>query len=409
MIDTNFPCKGKENWIATIRPSGGTPGKENSVKTDLTNLSAPEIKNVIAVSDSLVQVYLNENIGPKELQIENMSMLPHLEIESIEFTSLGFEELNFLLNTNIKPKTNYELTIKNLADCSGNIQKATSFSFALPENADSLDILINEILFNPWPDGVDFVELYNQSEKIIDLHSIRIRNDELNPITEEHIIMEPKQHMTITENPNILNNHYPGINQKNILKSINIPPFNDNEGNVILADDNGNQLDFFHYEDSFHSSFLNDTEGVSLERISYENPTNNPNNWQSAASTSGFATPGEVNSQLLLSRVENEEITIEPKVFAPGNTGFHDFANIKWWFSSSGNMASIWILDATGRKIKTITSHQSIGAEEDFKWEGLDDNGQEVRMGPYIVFLEIYNSSGMKRPYRKKIVVGHQF
>ena len=59
-----------------------------------------------------------------------------------------------------------------------------------------------------------------------------------------------------------------------------------------------------------------------------------------------------MNSQLLLSSVENEEITIEPKVFDPGNNGFHDFANIRCRFSSSGNMASIWILDATGRKIK---------------------------------------------------------
>ena len=64
LIDTNFPCKGQENWIATISPSGGTPGKDNLVKTDLTDLSAPEIKNVIAVSDSLVKVYLNENISP---------------------------------------------------------------------------------------------------------------------------------------------------------------------------------------------------------------------------------------------------------------------------------------------------------------------------------------------------------
>jgi len=115
----------------------------------------------------------------------------------------------------------------------------------LPESADSLDILINEILFNLWPDGVDFVELYNQSEKYIDLHSIRLGNDELNPITEERIIIGPKQHMAITASPNDLNNHYPGVNPKNMLKSINIPPFNDNEGNVIIANDNGNQLNFF--------------------------------------------------------------------------------------------------------------------------------------------------------------------
>ncbi|MCK5470187.1 MAG: hypothetical protein KAI99_16810, partial [Cyclobacteriaceae bacterium] len=140
----------------------------------------------------------------------------------------------------------------------------------------------------------------------------------------------------------------------------------------------------------------------------FEGPTNNPNNWQSAASTSGFATPGKMNSQYLASITESEEVIVEPKVFDPGNNGYHDFTTIKCRFASSGNMASIKILDASGRLIKTIISHQSIGSEEDFKWEGLDDNGQEVRMGYYIVYLEIYNSSGFKKLYRKKVVVGSQ-
>lgn len=108
------------------------------------------------------------------------------------------------------------------------------------------------------------------------------------------------------------------------------------------------------------------------------------------------------------SNAGHEEVVIEPKVFSPGNNGFHDFTTIKCRFPSAGNMASLLILDAQGRLIKTIISHQSIGAEEDFKWEGLDNNGQKVRMGPYIVYLEIYNSSGSKKQYRKKVVVGGQ-
>lgn len=99
---------------------------------------------------------------------------------------------------------------------------------------------------------------------------------------------------------------------------------------------------------------------------------------------------------------------IEPKAFDPDNNGFHDFTTIKCRFASSGNMANIMILDANGRLIKTIISHQSIAAEEDFKWEGIDDNGSEVRMGAYVVFLEIYNSTGVKKQYRKRVVVGHQ-
>jgi len=113
-----------------------------------------------------------------------------------------------------------------------------------------------------------------------------------------------------------------------------------------------------------------------------------------------------VNSQALFGDNEEEEISIDPKVFVPGNNGFHNFTTIKCRFPTSGNMASIHILDPTGRQIKTILSHRSIGSQDDFKWEGLDDNGQQVRMGPYIVHVEVYNVTGAKKLYRKKVVVG---
>ena len=69
-------------------------------------------------------------------------------------------------------------------------------------------------------------------------------------------------------------------------------------------------------------------------------------------------------------------------------------------------MASIRVLDATGREVKTIANHQLIGMEEDFKWEGENNMGEEVRMGYYIVCLEIYDASGILKIYHKKVVIG---
>ena len=189
---------------------------------------------------------------------------------------------------------------------------------------------------------------------------------------------------------------------KNALESMNMPKYNDDQGDVFLMDDHGKIIDFFHYDEQYHSPFLNENEGVSLERIYFDGPSNDPGNWQSAASTAAYATPGETNSQFLLSRDENEEITVEPKVFDPGNNGFRDFTMIKCRFPTAGNMASIRILDPIGRHIKSIISHKSIGAEEDFKWEGLNDNGQVVRMGPYIVYVEVYNATGFTKVYKKR-------
>ena len=407
MIDTDFPCKGSENWMASGDPSGGTPGRKNASSDELSDFSGPLITRIIAESDTSVIVYLNEKIRPKEITIQQISTNPPLDVELIQLHLPEYSTVTIGFSTTISPKTTYELTIKNLYDCIGNIQQESSSTFVLPEKADSLDLIINEILFNPWPDGVDFVELYNQSDKYIDLQSLRIgNNDDISPISDDHFIIEPEQYLALTENPELLNNNYPGIPPENIIEVHDMPGYNDDEGAVTIMTGNGNNIDFFQYNDAHHASFLKDTEGVSLERITWEGPSDNPNNWHSAASTSGFATPGKMNSQFMISGGDESEVTIDPQVFAPGQSGYHEFTTIKCRFQNSGNMANILILDAHGRVIKTIISHLSIGAEEDFKWEGQDDAGQQVRMGPYIVFLEIYNTEGFKKLYRKKVVVG---
>ncbi|MCK5278428.1 MAG: lamin tail domain-containing protein, partial [Cyclobacteriaceae bacterium] len=181
MIDSGFPCKGSENWTASIDPSGGTPGRENASKDELTDFSGPKIDKIIAASDTSVIVYLNEKIDPQEIAAGNISINPALEIKNVKLQSPDLSGISIEFGSSILPKTMYEMTIKNLVDCAGNSQKETSSSFVLPEIADSLDLIINEILFNPWPEGVDFVELYNQSEKFIDLKTVQIGNDGTKP------------------------------------------------------------------------------------------------------------------------------------------------------------------------------------------------------------------------------------
>lgn len=256
MIDTDFPCKGSENWKASTDPSGGTPGWKNSSADQLTDLSGPEITKIIAESSSSVIVYLNEEIGPKEITGKQITTNPELEVQEIQLDAPEYSMIRIDFNTSFTPKTQYELTITNLHDCIGNAQKETTSTFVLPEPLDSLDLIINEILYNPWPDGVDFVELYNQSDKYIDLQSMQFANDDdIKTITNDHFIIEPRQFLALTENPEILNNYYPGINPDNILNVADMPAFNDDEGSVALLSTDGKQMDFFQYSDGYHSAF----------------------------------------------------------------------------------------------------------------------------------------------------------
>jgi len=406
MIDINFPCKGRENWKASENMAGGTPGKENASTDQLTDLTAPEILEILALNDHQLQIQLTEKLPPSSFQYAQISIEPNLTIQSIFHLQPDLDKIQIECSDSIRSNIEYHLTIKNISDCAGNNQSSTTGIFILPEEADSLDILINEVLFNPWPGGVDFVELYNQSEKYIDLKDWLMGNKDTTHISTKHLILKPYQFMVLTEDYDVLNNHYPGINNDLVFEVERLIPFNDDEGKVILMNNHNEVIDYFEYKEDMHSPFLNDPEGVSLERISFDGATNNPENWQSAAETFGFATPGEMNSQYYSSQMYDDQVTVDPKVFDPGNFGMNNFTLIKCRFDQPGNMANIKVLDAAGREVKTITSHQSVAAEQDFKWEGENNHGEEVRMGYYIVYVEVYNAQGMTKIYRKKVVVG---
>jgi hypothetical protein len=86
--------------------------------------------------------------------------------------------------------------------------------------------------------------------------------------------------------------------EENLFQIADLPGFNDDEGTVAVVDDQSNIIDFFSYTDQYHSVFLQDDEGVSLERISFDELTNNPDNWKSANGSAGYATPGYINSNV---------------------------------------------------------------------------------------------------------------
>ncbi len=404
MMDTRFPCKGKGNWTASADPSGGTPGRANASQNTLTDFTPPEISSVGAVGDTSVLIRLSEKIPPQAMEKVEIFTEPKIGIKSMSLTVPQLHEIRAYFDGKISEGGLYTLTIKGLRDCPGNVREKTQGTFILPEAADSLDIVINEILFDPQPGGVDFVELYNRSGKYIDLWGWRIANEKTAIITDAPRIMAPGGFIVLTEDADILLNHYPSTKTDNVLEVADMPPFNNDEGDVAVIDAQGKVIDFFHYESDYHAAFLRDEEGVSLERIDPDGPSNDPANWHSAAAAAGNATPGYKNSQFMQGDAD-DAITVEPRVFDPGSSGADNYAMIKCRFSQTGNMLSIRIVDASGRLVKTIASHVSAGTVADFKWEGDSDRGGAVRLGPYIVFVEVYNIDGMKKTYRKKVVV----
>lgn len=415
MVDINNPCGESNNWKASENNKGGTPGKENSVKDDNPDLKAPQIEKIIVTDDKSLRVILNEKIikdyfDPDKLEFDNT-----LKVLKAEVILPQLNEISIYLEEKMLPKVRYTLTLSGIKDCARNVQFKTSKTFVLPEKATYQDIVVNEVLTNPSAGGVKFVEVYNKTEKFINLKNWKLANragaepSNFRILSTNDLIIEPKQHLVFTTDPNVLHNHYPKSKTENLHAVNSLPSYPISEGHILLIDTEENIIDEFHYKEEYHHPLIKNKKGVSLERINPSTLTNNPNNWKSASADQNYATPGYRNSQSFEDFKAITELTIEPKIFAPETPGYNDFTTIFYKIDQSGYVADIFITDATGKLVKNISTNSSLGSEGFFTWDGTDNNRQRVRTGYYIVLVKLFNMNGETRVLKEKVVVGGRF
>jgi gliding motility-associated-like protein len=188
-----------------------------------------------------------------------------------------------------------------------------------------------------------------------------------------------------------------------------MPSLNDDEGTFVLFSKPETIFDELQYNDKMHFTLIDNKEGISLERIDFFRGTNDKNNWTSAASTIGFATPTYKNSQFLKVNIGNELLNIEPEVFSPNNDGVNDVVNISYKFSKNNNTATLNIYNSNGILVKTLLNNAPLGTEGVITWNGLSNSNQALPVGIYIVNFEYFNTDGSTENIKKTLVIGSSF
>jgi hypothetical protein len=409
-IDPFAKCSNQANWKASDDPSGGTPGKINSVYATYNDINPPVLLWFNIQDSTHIALQFSELIDSQTiLKANNFTINNNIGNPSIVTTNSPLYDYALLtLSKPLENGTIYKLEIKNLKDCPGNFIKTVLLEFGLPEAADSLDLVINEILFNPKPNGYDFVEIYNRSNKFIDCRDLKIASlDDSNrikyiyPLTNLGYQLYPKDYLVLTENKSDILSRYYVKSPEKILVLNNMPSFNDDEGRVVVLNKTGHWIDYFHYFDSYHFALLDNKEGVSLERLNPDQPTNNPSNWTSASSSSGYATPTFQNSEYTdLINILGRQITLSPAIFSPDNDGFQDEMKIMYHFDNTGNYGSITIYDLSGREVRKLVNNELFSTDGFYTWDGIDKDGKKAQIGVYIVFVEIVNPGGSVKKYK---------
>lgn len=359
----------------------------------LPDTEGPLLVDFNLIDDQTIVLNFDEPIDPNTVndnskfevdQIGNPSTLNLIADRNLE---LGFSQsfLSGVAN---------QLSFDGVEDLNGNSSLPESIEFFLVESPMQGDLIINEILFDPFPNGTDFIELYNNSEKILDLSGISIANlskDEVREVTVS-AILQPFEYILFSEDTDFMIDNYV-IQNPLSLQEIDLPSYNNDSGNFSILSE-GVVIDSFDYTEDFHFVLIDDTEGVSLERLSFDSETNAPENWNSAASIVGFATPGYRNSNQLNINPGEEMFALEEKVFSPNEDGEGDALIITYDLGGPGFVGTVRIFDSRGREEVTLLNNELLSSDGFVKWNGVNAIGERSPIGIYIVYISVFNEQG---------------
>jgi len=417
MIDTKSPCNGFSNWTASKDNSGGTPGRKNSIDGNNKDDTSPKLLRAFSTDATTITLLFNEPVDSlKAATTTNYVFDNNVSVSTIITMPPLFDKVEITLSRPLSNGTTYNVTAKNISDCSGNIIEEKNVArFGLAESADSFDLVINEILFNPLPSGVDYVELYNRSQKMIDLSKVYIANrsssnviSSIQQLNTDGYLLFPRDYMVVTTDPDVVKSQYIATNPDAFLKIKSMPSFPDDKGSVIILNGQGNIIDEVSYSDKWHFALVSNTTGVSLERIDFDGPSVK-NNFHSAATSAGYGTPGYKNSQYKSDDVLGGKINVTPEIFSPDNDGHDDFATINYNFPTPGYVINITIFDASGRPVRYLQKNSLSGVNGYYRWDGLNDKNQKLPQGIYIIYTEVFNNDGKKQQFKNTIVLARRY
>lgn len=409
MANPTWPCTGKSNWKNSVHPRGGTPGSVNSVQDLQTALSLPVAVYSYASAPDSLRIQFSApvdslwSVRPSLYRLGNS-----IEVIAARTIDLLHTTLLCKLNRPLQADSVYTLTIAGAKSCHATeVGRATTMATGLASACKPLDVVINEILFNPRSGGSDFVELLNTSKKIIDLSTLYITHKQTGGTLGSFIrlrttprLLFPNEYAAFSNDPLAVMQQYLVGSPLQLFQTNGFPSLPDQEGHLVLLHQQGIIIDELAYSEDWHYPLLQEREGVSLERIDPRGRTQWASNWHSAASTAGFATPTQKNSQQPMSGQSENDFWVQPRIFSPNLDGHDDICTISYKTKQPGTLASIQILDAAGRLVRILAARTLLGTSGYWYWDGRDQQGQLLAAANYLVVITQYSLDGRRNLYR---------
>lgn len=411
-VNPDDPCNSFDNWRACERTQGSSAGRRNSVLDRSTDGVAPTLLYVLAEPENAITLVFNEPLQQPGLNIMQWTVDGNV-VDATAAYLMGDEHNELvLIYGSMTANTIYSFNLLGIADCWSNVAMNISGSFALPQTPEEGDLIINEILYDPFDGGSDFIEIYNRSNHAVSIDSCAIADatsGEMNTpdfITERSLLLMPGSFLVLARDGRELPSLYANTNRNAIWKVEGMSDFSSDDV-VYLVLPNGEVADEVAYNSEFHFPLLNSTDGVSLERVDYNRRSDDVTNWHSAAESAGFATPGIMNSQAFLNADITTDITVDPEIFSPDNDGYNDVVTFSILLEEPGFVGNLNIYNSEGRPVRYLMQNMLLGNEARISWDGISDDGTKAPIGIYVIMFEAFNTDGKVVAGKTSCVLAH--
>ena len=410
-IHLSRDCLGSQNWAACRTLPGGTPGKVNSSAYDSISWTRPVLRQLELIDPKTLLLAFSNGMDPSLLQKPDLfTIQPPIALSRIEWNSEQPERIVFHFLEALPSSQLFHLKAShNLVDCIGQpFSPILEVSFGLPEPVEKGTLLLNELLFDPFPGEGRFIEIVNVGSKIASLKSLFVadlqRGSSLHALPSNQFLL-PGEYLVLAPDPASLLIRYPN-GKPNQLVQMPLPSLDATEGNVSLVFSSGSEveiIDSFSYHAQMHNALLgaSQREGVSLERIRWEVPASETANWTSGSS---YGSPTLPNSQQRAPlQVDGSAFKALSNRISPDGDGWEDIWELQYQMPGPNFWLNAIIYNLEGAPIRQWVWQQRLSSEGILRWEGETEQGEPAQPGIYIISLECFNPEGSI--IREKVVV----
>ena len=291
-IDPDGPSNRASNFGTSQASAGATPAAQNSIfNPDETPPTMTQVTPSPS-GDSLF-VRFSEPVDPGTVSASafTLNATGTAAVHAASVSDTAAVQVVCLLNGSLSSGT-FTLVATGVADRQANVQNETetSFRYFVPETPKPSDLVITEILYAPAPTSTEFIEVYNRSDKTVDLGTLGYADEDRNfdRLAPRLTPLPPDSHAVFARNGDPFEDTFPNASARTPSgwDALN------NGGDTVLLRHlpSATTIDSVPYEPSWGGN-----DGHSLERIDPAGPSTSKSNFGSSTAEAG-STPGTRNS-----------------------------------------------------------------------------------------------------------------